>query len=170
VVRTQDHLVGLPFDDTLIDLLTNRSFHTVIAPVILATEIVIGLGLWHRRTRLAAVWLCVAFHLSIEISASVQTFSLTGISALSFWVTPERRRHELRGGPTGVRSLLRRLDWYARFDHRDAGGRLSVRDPDGRRYERGAAWARVAMRLPVSAWPLGLPAGGFASLRRTRRP
>ena len=103
IARSTEHLVGLPFDDQLIDLLTSRTFHAWFTPVILATELFIGVGLWFRRTRVAAVWAAVAFHLSIEIGASVQVFSLAGIAALTIWVTPAeavapltrrtRRRH-----------------------------------------------------------------------------
>ncbi|MDY7105557.1 MAG: HTTM domain-containing protein, partial [Actinomycetota bacterium] len=170
VVRTQRHLEGLPFDDMLIDVLTARSFHTVIAPVILATEVVIGLGLWHRRTRLAAVWLAVAFHVSIEISANVQTFSLSAIAALSFWVTPARRRFALTGGGPALRAVVARLDWYARFAHAGADGPLRVTAADGRTCDGAAAGWRVASRLPLTAWPAGIVGGALAGWRsRDRR-
>ncbi len=86
IARSTEHLQSLP--DGVVDLLTSRTFHAWFTPVILATELFIGTGLWFRRTRVLAVWVAIGFHLFIEIGASVQVFSLAGIAALTVWVTP----------------------------------------------------------------------------------
>ncbi len=90
IARSTEHLENLPWSDQVIDLLTSSAFHSVMAPIILATELFIAAGLWFPRTRVLAVWVAVAFHLSIEIGASVQVFSLAGIAALTLWVTPRQ--------------------------------------------------------------------------------
>ena len=49
------------------DLLTDRSFHTIAAKVIVATELFIALGLCWQALRLTAVWVAVVFHVSIQL-------------------------------------------------------------------------------------------------------
>jgi hypothetical protein len=83
VLRVEDHLPSW-----LAGTLTNRSFHTGAAKVIILTELFIAFGLWSRRTRMAAVWVAIGFHVAIQLTADVQTFSLLMISALVIWLTP----------------------------------------------------------------------------------
>ena len=45
--------------DWAVSLLTDRSFHTVAAKLIVLTELFIAAGLWWRGTRYAAVWVAV---------------------------------------------------------------------------------------------------------------
>lgn len=89
VVR-QRHLI--PFEGWIDDVLVSRAFHRVLSPSAIAAEVFIGLGLWFRRTRPAAVVVAVVFHLSIEVTASVQTFSYSAIAALLIWTVPTTRR------------------------------------------------------------------------------
>jgi hypothetical protein len=88
VVHVRGRLEDSPLPGWAIDVLTSRGFHTFAAKVIILTELAIGVGLWSRRTRPAAVVLAIVFHLSIEVSASVQVFSLEAIAALLVWATP----------------------------------------------------------------------------------
>lgn len=81
---------NIPFDGWLFDLLTDRAFYRVAAPVVLATEVAIGVGLWFLPTRRWAIALAVLFHISIEITASVQTFSYSAIAALLIWLPVTR--------------------------------------------------------------------------------
>ena len=76
VVRVRDDLEGWPLPDWALSVLTDRSFHTGAAKVIVLTELFIAVGLWWRGSRYLAVWVAVAFHVAIELSASVQVFSL----------------------------------------------------------------------------------------------
>jgi hypothetical protein len=86
------------------DLLLDRSFHTVAAKGIVATELFIAAGLWWRRTRMAAVAVAVVFHIAIEVSASVETFSYLAILLLVVWAEPDMRwrRHRRTAAPTPV--------------------------------------------------------------------
>jgi hypothetical protein len=83
VLRVEDHLPSW-----LAGTLTDRSFHTGAAKVIILTELFIAFGLWHRRTRMAAVVVAVGFHVAIQVTADVQTFSLLMLSALVIWFEP----------------------------------------------------------------------------------
>jgi uncharacterized membrane protein YphA (DoxX/SURF4 family) len=82
----QDHLI--PFDDWIYDMLTSRTFHYFLSPSAIAVELFLGIGLWFGRTRRLAVALAILFHASIEITASVQTFSYSAIAALLIWSVP----------------------------------------------------------------------------------
>jgi uncharacterized membrane protein YphA (DoxX/SURF4 family) len=161
MVRSRDNLEATPLPTWVIDAMTDRDFHTFAAKVIVLTELVVAFGLWSRHTRYAAVWLAVVFHVSIEISASVQVFSYLALAALAIWAVPSTRDRVIVAAPENRRVvvLVRALDWLARFriDPAPRGTPLTVIDRDGTRYERGAALALVLSRLPLTAW-FALPA------------
>jgi uncharacterized membrane protein YphA (DoxX/SURF4 family) len=164
VTQERDQLERLPLPDWAVSLLTDRSFHTGAAKFIVLTELFIATGLWWRRTRYAAVWVAVAFHLGIEGSASVQVFSYLGIAVLVVWAVPSTRDRVLRIDSTTERqrrlgALVRALDWLARFRVEPAppGSPLEVVDRNGDTL-RGAPAALLALsRLPLTAW-FALPA------------
>lgn len=81
--------------DVLVDLLLDRSFHTIAAKGIIATELLIAAGLWWRRSRPLAVAVAVVFHVTIELSAAVQIFSYLGIAVLVVWAPPSLPRGRL---------------------------------------------------------------------------
>jgi HTTM domain len=156
VVRFQHVLVPTPIPDWGIDLLTSRSLYFVVGPAAVATELFIGFGLWSRRTRLAAIWVAVLFHISIEIAASVEVFSYAAIAALAIWVTPSVRdrlvripaRHAAVVGP-----VLRATDWFGRFEVASAGDgstAIAVADRDGTVLRGSRALAFVGSRLPMT--------------------
>jgi hypothetical protein len=104
VVRHQ-HLI--PFDGWIQDLLVSRGVHRLLSPSAIAVEVFLGVGLWFGRTRLVAVAVALVFHLSIELTASVQTFSYSAMAALLIWTVPrpwrptEARRRLLPPVPLG---------------------------------------------------------------------
>jgi uncharacterized membrane protein YphA (DoxX/SURF4 family) len=162
--RVTRHADRIPFDGWAHDLLTSRAFHHVLSPAAIAVELFLGVGLWFRRTRLAALWLAVAFHASIEVAASVQTFSYTAIAALLLWVTPAERQRELRGGSEALRRAVRRLDWLHRFRIGDGGGDGAGRpgdpvflvDVEGTERRGRDATLTALSRLPI-AFPFVAP-------------
>jgi uncharacterized membrane protein YphA (DoxX/SURF4 family) len=172
VVRARDDLQALP--DWTVSLLTDRAFHTGAAKFIVLTELFIALALWSRRTRYAAVWVAVAFHVSIEASASVQVFSFLAIAVLVVWAVPSTRDRVLRIDPTKtghrrLAALVRWLDWLARFRVEPAkpGSRLEVVDRDGTEIRGGPAAAFTLSRLPLTAW-FALPTLLLPPVRRAR--
>jgi uncharacterized membrane protein YphA (DoxX/SURF4 family) len=172
VVRAREDLQALPH--WTVSVLTNRDFHTGAAKFIVLTELFIAIGLWSRRTRYAAVWVAVVFHLSIEVSASVQVFSFLAIAVLVIWAVPSTRDRVLRIDPTDPRQrrwaeLVRRLDWLARFRVEPAkpGSRPEVLDRDGTAIRGGPALAFALSRLPLTAW-FALPSLLLPPVRRAR--
>ena len=168
VVRARDDLEAWPLPDWAISLLTDRGFHTGAAKAIVITELFIAAGLWWPRTRYAAVWVAVAFHLGIETSASVQVFSVLGIAVLMVWAVPSTRDRVIRidrrlGG------VVRGLDWLARFRVEPAppGSPLEVVERDGTTIRGAPAVAFTLSRLPPMAW-LALPVLLLPGVRRAR--
>ncbi len=173
VERARDQLDGWP--DWAVSVLTDRSFHTGAAKLIVLTELFIAVGLWRRGARYAAVWVAVAFHVAIEGSASVQVFSFLGIAVLVIWAVPSTRDRVLRIDPATSRhrrlgAAARGLDWLARFRVEPAppGSRLEVVDRDGTTIRGGPAVALALSRLPLTAW-FALPALLLPGVRRARR-
>jgi hypothetical protein len=171
MVRTRDLLIASPLPRWAVDMLSDRSFHTFAAKAIVATELFIALGLWSRRTRLAAVWVAVCFHVSIQLSASVEVFSYLAIAALVTWSVPSTRDRTLHVDPARHGALLatvRSLDWLARFriESDAAGGPVALVDRDGTASSGRRATVMTLSRLPAVAW-FALPL--VAADRLTRR-
>jgi Vitamin K-dependent gamma-carboxylase len=173
VVRARDELGALP--DWIVSVLTDRSFHTGAAKLIVLTELFIAVGLWWRGTRYAAVWVAVAFHVAIEFSASVQVFSYLAVAVLVIWSVPSTRDRVLRIDPTAagqrrLAAVVRRLDWLARFRVEPAPprSRPEVVDRDGATIRGSPAVALMLSRLPLTAW-FALPALLLPAVRRARR-
>jgi hypothetical protein len=148
----------------MISVLTDRDFHTGAAKLIVLTELFIAIGLWSRRTRYAAVWVAVIFHVSIEGSAAVQVFSLLGIAVLLVWAVPSTRDRVLRVPAGRFATAVHRLDWLARF-RVEPGDAVEVVDRDGTVRRGAPAVAFVLSRLPLTAW-FALPALLLPSVRR----
>jgi len=169
VMHARADLHALP--DWAVSLLTDRDFHTGAAKAIVLTELFIALGLWSRRTRYAAVWVAAVFHVTIEASASVQVFSLLGISVLLIWAVPSTRDRVLRVDPSApFARVVRALDWLARFRVEPAppGAGIEVVDRDGTNIRGRPALAFALSRLPLTAW-FALPTLLLPAVRRARR-
>ena len=174
VVRARDDLEAWPLPDWALSVLTDRSFHTGAAKVIVLTELFIAVGLWRRETRYAAVWVAVIFHLTIDASAPVQVFSLLGIAVLVIWAVPSTRDRVIRIDPTAGRHqrwgvVVRGLDWLARFRVEPAppGSPLEVVERDGTTLRGAPGVALTLSRLPLTAW-FALPALLLPGVRRAR--
>ena len=160
-----------PAPSWLVDLLTWRGLYYVVAPGAILTELFLAGGLWWARTRLAAIGVAIVFHLTIEISSSVEVFSYAAIAALIIWVTPAARDRtvRLRSSSAAARRLavaLRYLDWFGRFRVEPAVGddpAITVVDRDGT-----IRVGRPAARLILSRLPATFLAAPLASLERHR--
>jgi uncharacterized membrane protein YphA (DoxX/SURF4 family) len=173
VVRYQHVLEPTPLPGWTIDLLTERWVYYVVGPAAVFTELLIGLGLWFGRTRLAAIWVAIVFHLLIEVSASVEVFSYAAIAALAIWATPSTRDRTVRVGGDAATSraiiaLVRAGDWFGRFDVVRAGASepvVTVVDRDGTEHTRFSAVSLLLSRLPLT-FPVVAPVRVLASRHR----
>ncbi len=140
-------VLGDTLGDPMLEVLTARAFHWMLSPVAVATELFIAFGIWFRRTRLAAVWVAVAFHVGIEVSAQVEVFSVIAIGALAIWATPSTRDRTL----VTPSRWVKRLDWTARFDITVvSGASWRMVDRDGTVLEGRQARRFVRTRLPAT--------------------
>ena len=173
-MRTRHLLDASVLPPWSVDLLTNRSFNTVSAKFVIATELFIALGLWSRRTRYAAVWVAVCFHIAIQVSASVEVFSYLAIAALVIWSVPSTRDRTLHVDPARHGAFLatvRLLDWLGRFRIETDGGPVTLVDRDGTTSTGRRAAVMTLSRLPVVAWfALPLVAADRLTRRRSSDP
>lgn len=141
----------------LVELATSSSVQWWVAKVVIATEIFIGLGLLVAGTRWAAVWIAIAFHLAIELTAEVELFSFAALAALLIWVMPRAGDRHLVA-PGSWAALVRRLDWTGRFEI-TSGAAWRLTDRSGRIWLGADAMWRCAALLPVAfvlAWPVSI--------------
>ena len=166
MVRHRHVLDPTPLPPWAIDPLMSRWLYYGVAPAAVLTELFLGVGLWLGRTRLAAIWVAIAFHVAIEITASVQVFSLAAISALAIWVTPSTRDRIVVVDGRVAAALIRAGDWFGRFrvEQRGTPTPLAVIDRDGERRERGPAVVLLLSRLPLS-FPIAAPLLPFTRRR-----
>jgi uncharacterized membrane protein YphA (DoxX/SURF4 family) len=162
-----EHLI--PFDGWVHDVLTARLFHQLLSPAAIAVELVVGVGLWLARTRLTAIWIALVFHVSIELTASVQTFSYSAIAALLLWVTPRVGDRVLRATDATGR-IVRRLDWLRRFavepEPVARGEPMRLVDRDGVVRQGRDAQLTALSRLPL-LFPVVAPVLAWHRLRRS---
>jgi uncharacterized membrane protein YphA (DoxX/SURF4 family) len=175
VVRYQYVLEPTPLPDWAVDLLTQRWLYYAVGPAAVFTELFIGIGLWFGRTRLAAVWVAIVFHLLIEVSASVEVFSFVAIAALAIWVTPSTRDRIVNVGGDAATSrvviaLVRAGDWFGRFEvARTAPSEpaITVVDRDGTVHTGAAAVSVLLGRIPLT-FPVVAPIRLLTSRHRRR--
>jgi hypothetical protein len=130
----------------------------------IVSELFLALGVWFAGTRALSLWLGVMFHAGIEISAHVELFSYTMLSAYLAFVTPElaeRRLSWCTRRPVGraLAALFGRLDLLARFTHErvdEQPSLLIARDRVGLSHGGLAAWRELARAMPP-LFPLWLP-------------
>ncbi|MBA3288436.1 MAG: HTTM domain-containing protein [Acidimicrobiia bacterium] len=168
VVRYRHVLDPTPLPGWAIDVLTSRWLYYAVGPAAVATELFIGVGLWFGRTRLAAIWVAIVFHVAIDISARVEVFSYVAIAALTIWVTPSARDRVVLVGTTRSGQLVSAMvmvgDWFGRFRLQRTGAPtpVAVVDRDGSRLDGPAAVRFALSRLPAAfafSAPLLLLAG-----------
>ena len=139
----------------ILDVLADGTVQWWLSKGAVLGELAIGLGLLNRRTRLAAIWIAIPFHLIIQIGARVQVFSWAALAALIIWVAPEARTNDLflprsRGF---LGRFVRAFDWFGRFRvQSDDGQALVMVDASGtERRDRDALWATLR-HLPATFW------------------
>lgn len=149
------------------DFLAQASVSSAIAKSAIATELFLAIALWIPRTRIFALWLGVWFHLAIQVTSQVETFSLLMWLVLCLFATPDVHARKLFYDPSralgGIYArLVGFLDWLARFEIKPwepddiKGHHLVVVRRDGSRATGMRALAMVARCTPLlfPIWPL----------------
>ncbi|MEO7110848.1 MAG: HTTM domain-containing protein [Polyangiaceae bacterium] len=103
------------------DFLATPLMTGLIAKGAIFSELFIAFGLQFKRTRRAALWWGMIFHLMIETTSAVELFTYVTLVAYAFFVTPDvgARKFEFDGSRWQGKFLgrtIRLLDWFSRFE------------------------------------------------------
>lgn len=120
IARMSSHAIAQGVPRTVVELLVRPDMASALAKLAIMTELFLCLALWSRRFRVVALWWGLWFHLCIQLTARVETFSILAIAIYGVFVTPDYRARKLRFDPsrfTGklAGTLVPPLDWFARF-------------------------------------------------------
>jgi hypothetical protein len=161
----------------VLDGLSQPGVAHAMATFAIATELLLSVGLWPRRTRAFALWWGVWFHLTIEATSRVESFTWLTLAMYALFATPDARARKLvydeaRPRERALVRAVAALDWLARFDLQprppgSAGPGLVVVGRDGTEVSGLRAFAAVARGLPL-LFPLWVPLQLGASLARRR--
>jgi hypothetical protein len=148
-----------------------------LATLAIATELLLAVGLWPRRTRAFALWWGVCFHLTIEATSSVEGFTWLTLAIYALFATPDvRARKFVYDGSRPIgRAIARALvwsDWLARFELVEQapgapGPLLVVVQRDGARMTGARALAATARCVPL-LFPLWVPLEALSVLMPRR--
>jgi hypothetical protein len=165
---------GIP--RSLTDLLARPDAASALAKLAIMTELLLCMGLWLRPTRIVALWWGLWFHLTIQATSKVETFSVLMLALYGLFVTPDYRARTLRFDPSRfwgkiAGTVVPALDWFARFqvvpwepdDQR--GHSVVVVRRDGEPATGVRAFAMLTRCLPL-LFPVWAPVAFLASFTR----
>src|SRR5262249_47462244 len=140
------------------------------------TELFLCIALWIKPARVFALWWGLWFHIAIQVSSNVETFSLLALTTYGTFVTLDFRSRTLRFDPSRVwgrliGSFVPALDWFARFEVEpwepddQRGHSVVVLRRDGEPATGVRALAMIARCVPL-LFPLWAPLALLASFTR----
>jgi hypothetical protein len=157
---------GVPHQ--VVDVISRPAMTGALSKLAIATELLLAVSLWPRRTRIYALWWGVMFHLTIEVTCKVEIFTWLTLAIYALFATPDVGARKIyfdrsRVGGVLLAFAVSMLDWLARFEVRpwepDAlrrGHALVVIRRDGSRATGIRALAMVARCVPA-LFPLWAP-------------
>ena len=164
IVRYTDVAIASGAPAALVAFLARPSIAEVLAKIAIATELSLAVALWNRRARPYAMWWGVWFHLTIQVTTTVDSFTWLTLANYALFAVPETRERVIRFSPRrrGARALVASLDWLRRWRAEPVdeafGASASVRlvDRDGR-VTTGFEACVLAFRTLPLLFPLWLP-------------
>jgi hypothetical protein len=144
----------------VVEILSRADVAHALATMAIATELLLAGALWARRTRAVALWWGVGFHLVIQATSRVETFTWLTLAIYALFATPDVGGRtllfdaSLRSGRAAARAV-RWLDWLARFrceamSAPGAGGAaVVVVDRDGTRATGAGVLVSIARCTPL---------------------
>ncbi len=148
-----------------------------LAKLAISTELFLCVALWLRKSRVFALWWGVMFHLTIELTSSVEIFTWLMLALYALFVTHDVRARKLFYNPRRMKGVawgwtVRLLDWFLRFDVRawtpdevQGGHSIVVVRRDGSLATGVRALAMIARTVPL-LFPLWGPLALVASFTR----
>ena len=184
LVRYGDQAVARGVPVRVVEFFQQAGTASALAKLAIATELFLAVGLWLPRTRVAALFVGVWFHLAIEVTSKVGYFSWLTILVYALFATHDVRARTFFFDPSHPKGAVsaravRALDWLGRFhvkawepDELVRAHHVVIVRRDGTRATGLRAVAMVARCTPLlfPLWgPLALAAsftkGGDASAR-----
>ena len=161
----------------LVAWLSREDVTSALAKLAIATELLLAVGLWSRRTRVVALWWGVWFHLVIEATSRVESFTWLTLAVYVLFVTPDVGARKVffdaaRSASRRAARAVKLLDWLSRFGVGPgtpevvARGSFVVADRDGTLTTGLRAFTLVARCVPL-LFPLWAPLA--VVVRFTRR-
>lgn len=170
---------GVP--QRVVDVFSRAETTSVLAKLAIGTELFLAIALWSRKTRVFALWWGVWFHLVIEGTSKVESFTWLTLLVYALFATHDTAARKLRWDPLRAKGrwvgrVVGALDWLARFEKKpwdpdDVGGgrHVVIVDRDGSRHTGLRAVALVARTCPL-LFPLWAPLALAASFTKSARP
>jgi len=176
IVRHAHLAVAAGVPKRIVDTLAQRDVASALAKLAIMSELVICVALWLRPTRVVALWWGVWFHVVIQLTTKVETFSLLTLAMYGVFATPDYHARKLRFDPSRAwgrtaGALVPLLDWLGRFDVKpwepddQSGHSVVVVRRDGERVTGVRAFAMIARSIPV-LFPFWAPIALVASFTR----
>ncbi len=166
---------GVP--QAIVDFMSRPLVTSGLAKIAIATELLLVIAMWQRRTRVFALWWGVMFHLTIEVTSRVEIFTLLTLAIYVLFATPDYRARKFfydRSRPMAkiTARVVTLLDWLSRFEIKawepDAlrtGHSIVIVRRDGSKATGIRALAMIARCVPA-LFPLWLPLAIVASFTR----
>jgi hypothetical protein len=176
IARHADQAVLAGVPRAIVQTLARADVASALAKVAITMELLLVLGPWLERTRVPVLFCGVWFHLVIQLTSKVETFSVLTVAMYAVFVTPDRGARVVRFDPSATRGRLVAgavvlLDWLQRFELRpwepDAqrGHAVVVVRRDGTAATGIRAIAMLARCLPA-LFPLWAPLALVASFTK----
>ncbi len=165
---------GVPRE--LVELLARVDVASAMSKAAIMTELAICAALWIRSTRVVALWWGLWFHVAIQVTSKVETFTVLTLAMYGVFVTPDCRTRTLRFDPSRFSgklagTIVPALDWFARFEVEpwepddQRGHSVVVIRRDGERSTGIRAFAMLTRCLPL-LFPLWAPVALLASFTK----
>ena len=176
IVRHAHLAVAAGVPRSVVDALARADASSALAKLAIMSELVICVGLWLRPTRVVVLWWGLWFHVTIQLTTNVETFTVLTLAMYGAFATPDFHARKLRYDPSrfwgktaGV--LVPLLDWLGRFEVKawepddQPGHSLVVVRRDGERVTGIRAFAMITRCTPL-LFPLWAPVALIASFTR----
>lgn len=114
-------LVGVP--RAVVEVLARADVASALAKAAITMELLLVLGPWLERARVPVLFCGVWFHIAIQLTSKVETFSILTLAMYALFATPDRGARLVRFDPSTTRGRLVAgavvlLDWLHRFELR----------------------------------------------------
>lgn len=176
IARHAEQAVQAGVPRGLVEALARPDVASALAKAAITMELLLVLGPWLERTRVPVLFCGVWFHLIIQLTAKVETFSLLTVAMYAVFATPDRGARVVRFDPSTIRGRLVAgavmvCDWLDRFELRpwepddQRGHAVVIVRRDGTSATGINAVAMLARCLPL-LFPLWAPIALIASFTK----